>query len=117
MALWVDMDHHHSPDLDLYYEPKMRGKTLHLVFEDGVDYSFDEAMMIAQEQIAGDDLVALHVVKRVLDGVLLPGVGTPPAAAHRLRLYRETVTPEAPTIRREVTEAVKTPLQLRLDGI
>jgi hypothetical protein len=117
MAQWGDMDYHHSPDLDLYYEPKMRGKTLHLVFEDGVDYSFSEAMMIAQEQIAGEDLVALHAVKKALDGVLLPGAGTPPAAVYRQRLYSAVTRPADPDTKPPVTEAVKTPLQLRLDGI
>lgn len=74
-------DVHHSVDLDLWYKPRMRGKTLFLVFEDGVEYSIREALHISREEIGGGDLRALHAIKKAIGGRLLPDHGMRPSTA------------------------------------
>jgi hypothetical protein len=74
-------DVHHSVDLDLWYVPRMRGKTLFLVFEDGVEYSIREALHISREEIGGADLRAVHAIKKVFGGRLLPDRGFLPQTA------------------------------------
>jgi hypothetical protein len=67
---------HHSVDLDLYYSPvapQGGGRGMEILFEDGVRYTMTEALHISRDELQGDDLRALHLVKRITDGQLLPG--------------------------------------------
>lgn len=85
-------DVHHSIDLDLEYVPKMVRGTLHLIFEDGTDYTIQEALHISREEIAGADLRALHMIKRAIRGTLLPDRGlrpSTPAQRRRAVIRRE----------------------------
>jgi hypothetical protein len=75
----------YSLDLDMHYtvrvDPKHGseeypehgcGSTI-LVFEDGVEYSLAEALHISRDELQTDDIKALHAVKKLFDGQLLPG--------------------------------------------
>lgn len=86
----------HSVDLDLWYRPRQRGRTTFLVFEDGVEYSLRESLQIAQEEIEGDDLRALHAIKKAIGGTLMPGSSFFPttAKARRRAVMRLPTSPD-----------------------
>ena len=56
-------------DLDLNYRVHANRKVLE--FEDGVEYTLDEALILSKGRAAGDDLKAIHLAKKVFDGELV----------------------------------------------
>lgn len=72
---------HHSVDLDMTYTPVWPGqrgpdgrkrRSLALVFEDGTEYTWVEAMTVSHTGGSRDDLRALHAIKRAIGGRILP---------------------------------------------
>lgn len=75
---------YHSTDLDLEYVPYQPGqptpegdrrKCLRLRFDDGGLWSIGEALFASWEGLEGDDLRAIHRVKRIFDGELQTQAG------------------------------------------
>ena len=41
------------------------------VFDDGVVYTFEEMMHLSERRAAGEDLKAIHIVKKAFDGEII----------------------------------------------
>jgi hypothetical protein len=83
------MEHSVALNLDYQYYPNLD----RLIFEDGVCYTTEEAVILAQiSSRASEDLKAVHLVKKVFGGeVLRKGEGM--SIAEQDRSWFELITP------------------------
>lgn len=112
---------HHSVDLDMTY--KVRGrKRMRLVFEDGVSYTLEEALLAARladvppsrRDDAADDLRGLHAIKQAFGGVITGGPSGPGAPEPSIHTPPPTDGGKTPAGGRLVTKSLPDCVQTSL---
>lgn len=75
-----------------------------LIFEDGVSYSLNEAAMLARDastalgdhRLTDDDIQAIHLVKKMMDGEILGSAGAAARFVHDAKSAPDDHSPPAP---------------------